>query len=74
MTIEISVPGSEAEGSALPPPRWVGETNTLTVRHVPSAVTGQDMVAAASNAIVGGGRPDRLVIVAADSSALTLTF
>lgn len=75
MTIETPASGPEAEGSPLPLPRALSETNTLTVRErAHASAPGWDTVAPAWIEGSADGRPHRVAIVAADPSALTLTF
>jgi hypothetical protein len=76
MTIDVSAQIDAGERTSLPPPRAFGETNTLTLpRHRGAGArrgVAARVVASASEA--DASLTVRASLVAADCSALTLTF
>jgi hypothetical protein len=76
MTIDASAQIDAGERAALPPPRPFGETNTLTVaspRDRRGRLTGP-MAARFVEVATEPGATVRASVVAADPSAITLTF
>lgn len=76
MTIDASARIDAGERAALPPPRPFGETNTLTVA-LPRGRRANATRGVAARIVEAASEPGatvRAAVVAADPSAMTLTF
>jgi len=76
MNNDASAPSVPAEGTALPPARAFGETNTLTVPRARRRRPADDLVArlASVAGTTGVSGPFHFAVVPADPTPLTLTL
>jgi hypothetical protein len=77
MTIDVFAPIAPAERTALPPPRAFGETNTLTLPPRARRGAASRGVVARLQEAASAADPTlttRISVVAADASAVTITF